>query len=104
MSILTSAFSSFAIALTGKSTAAVAAKNKIFITNEKDDISIEMTLQSDSAGSPEELIVRSIKALVRTLDAKDYARFGKSGRVRFAAHLDEIARTLHDVAAAGEAP
>ena len=55
-------------------------KNKIFITNEKDDISIEMTLQSDSAGSPEELIVRSIKALVRTLDAKDYARFGKSGR------------------------
>ncbi len=46
-------------------------KNKIFITNEKDDISIEMTLQSDSAGSPEELIVRSIKALVRTLDVKD---------------------------------
>ena len=76
-------------------------KNKIFITNERDDISIEMTLQSDSAGSPEELIVRSIKALVRTLDVKDYARFGKSGRVRFAAHLDEIARTLHDVAAAG---
>ena len=76
-------------------------KNKIFITNEKDDVSIEMTLQSDSAKSPEELIVRSIKALMRTIDVKDYARYGKSGSVRFAAHLDELAQTLHDVAASG---
>ena len=76
-------------------------KNKIFITNEKDDISIEMTLQSDSASSPEDLIVRSIKALMRTIDVHDYARYGKSGNVRFAAHLDELAQTLHDVAASG---
>ena len=76
-------------------------KNKIFITNEKDDISIEMTLQSDSASSPEDLIVRSIKALMRTIDVHAYARYGKNGPVRFAAHLDELARTLHDVAAAG---
>ncbi len=76
-------------------------KNKIFITNEKDDISIEMTLQSDSASSPEDLIVRSIKALMRTIDVHDYARYGKSGSVRFAAHLDELAQTLHDVAASG---
>ena len=76
-------------------------KNKIFITNEKDDVSIELTVQSDSAGSPEDLIVRSIKALMRTIDVRDYARYGKSGPVRFAAHLDELARTLHDVAASG---
>ncbi len=76
-------------------------KNKIFITNERDDVSIELTVQSDSAGSPEELIVRSIKALMRTIDVHDYARYGKNGPVRFAAHLDELARTLHDVAAAG---
>ena len=52
-------------------------KNKIFITNEHEDISIEMTLSSDSARSPEQLIVRSIKALIRTMDPKDYERYGK---------------------------
>ena len=74
-------------------------KNKIFITNEHEDISIEMTLSSDSARSPEQLIVRSVKALIRTMDPQDYARYGKHWNVRFGADLDEIARTLHDVAA-----
>ena len=74
-------------------------KNKIFITNEHEDISIEMTLHSDSARSPEQLIVRSIKALIRPMDPKDYARYGKPWNPRFGSDLDEIAQTLHDVAA-----
>jgi hypothetical protein len=76
-------------------------KNKIYITNEQDDVSIEMTLSSDSATSPEQLMVRSVKALLRTMDVQDYMRHGKNGQMRFAADLDEIARTLHDVAASG---
>ena len=74
-------------------------KNKIFITNEHEDISIEMTLHSDSARSPEQLIVRSIKALIRTMDPKDYERYGRHWSTRFGSDLDEIAQTLHDVAA-----
>ena len=74
-------------------------KNKIFITNEHEDISIEMTLSSDSARSPEQLIVRSVKALIRTMDPKDYARYGQRWNVHFGEDLDENARTLHDVAA-----
>ena len=77
-------------------------KNKIYITNEHDDVSIELTLSSDSARDPEQLIVRSIKALLRTLDIKDYARHhGGHARQRFASDLDEIARTIHDVAYMG---
>ena len=53
-------------------------RNKIFITNEHEDISIEMTLHSDSAASPEQLIVRSIKALLRTIDLKDYGITAKA--------------------------
>lgn len=76
-------------------------KNKIFITNEHEDISIEMTLSSDSATAPEQLIVRSIKALLRTLDLNEYARYGKRAQQRLGSDLDEIARTLHDVAYLG---
>ncbi len=76
-------------------------KNKIYITNEEDDISIEMLLSSDSATGGEQLIVRSVKALLRTLTLREYAKYGKSARRRFDADLDEIARTLHDVAASG---
>ena len=75
-------------------------RNKIFITNEHEDISIEMSLQSDSATSPEQLIVRSIKALIRTLDVKDYERCGKNAHLRLGADLNEIAQALHDVATA----
>jgi len=77
-------------------------KNKIFITNEQDDVSIELTLSSESASDPEQLIVRSVKALLRTLDMNDYARHhGAHARQRFASDLDEVARTLHDVAYMG---
>lgn len=79
-------------------------RNKIFITNEHEDISIEMTLHSDSATSPEQLIVRSVKALLRTIDIKDYERYGKNQRLRFDSDLDAIAQTVHDVASAGGWP
>ena len=75
-------------------------KNKIFITNEHEDISIEMTLESDSAASPEQLIVRSIKALIRTMDLKDYQRHGGNAHLRLGSDLNEIAQALHDVATA----
>lgn len=74
-------------------------KNKIYITNEEEDISIEMLLSSDSATGGEQLIIRSVKALLRTLSLQEYAKYGKSARRRFDSDLDEIARTLHDVAA-----
>ena len=74
-------------------------KNKIYITNEEEDIAIEMLLSSDSATGGEQLIVRSVKALLRTLTLQEYAKYGKSAQRRFGADLDEIARTLHDVAA-----
>lgn len=76
-------------------------RNKIFITNEHEDISIEMTLHSDSATSPEQLIVRSIKALLRTIDIKDYARYGKHMHERFDSDLNEVAETVYEVAAMG---
>ena len=76
-------------------------KNKIYITNEEDDISIEMLLSSDSATGGEQLIVRSVKALLRTLTLQEYAKYGKNARLRFDSDLDEIARTIHDVAAQG---
>ena len=74
-------------------------KNKIYITNEEEDISIEMLLDSDSATGAEQLIVRSVKALVRTLTLESYAKYGKYAKLRFDSDLDEIARTLHDLAA-----
>ena len=74
-------------------------KNKIYITNEEEDISIEMLLSSDSATGGEQLIVRSVKALLRTLTLQEYAKYGKNARRRFDSDLDEIARTIHDVAA-----
>ena len=74
-------------------------KNKIYITNEEEDISIEMLLSSDSATGGEQLIVRSVKALLRTLSIQEYAKYGKSAQRRLGSDLDEIARTLHDVAA-----
>ena len=73
-------------------------KNKIYITNEEDDISIEMLLSSDSATGGEQLIVRSVKALLRTLSLGEYAKYGRHARTRFRSDLDEIARTLYDVA------
>ena len=74
-------------------------KNKIYITNEEEDISIEMLLSSDSATGGEQLIVRSVKALLRTLSVQEYAKYGKQAQRRLGSDLDEIARTLHDVAA-----
>lgn len=74
-------------------------KNKIYITNEEEDISIEMLLSSESATGGEQLIVRSVKALLRTLSVQEYAKYGKHAQRRFGSDLDEIARTLHDVAA-----
>ena len=74
-------------------------KNKIYITNEEEDIAIEMLLSSDSATGGEQLIVRSVKALLRTLSVQEYAKYGKNAQRRFDSDLDEIARTLHDVAA-----
>ncbi len=74
-------------------------KNKIYITNEEEDISIEMLLSSDSATGGEQLIVRSVKALLRTLSVQEYAKYGKNAQRRLGSDLDEIARTLHDVAA-----
>ena len=76
-------------------------KNKIYITNEEEGISIEMLLSSDSATGGEQLIVRTVKALLRTLSIQEYAKYGKSAHRRFDADLDEIARTLHDVAVGG---
>ena len=73
-------------------------KNKIYITNEEEDISIEMLLSSDTATGGEQLIVRSVKALLRTLSLQEYAKYGMSAQRRFGSDLDEIARTLHDVA------
>ena len=58
-------------------------KNKIYITNEEDDISIEMLLSSDSATGGEQLIVRSVKALLRTLTLQEYAKYGRHARTRF---------------------
>ena len=74
-------------------------KNKIYITNEDEDISIEMVLSSDSATGGEQLIIRSVKALLKTLSLQEYEKYGKSARRRFDSDLDEVARTLHDVAA-----
>ena len=73
-------------------------KNKIYITNEEEDISIEMVLSSDSATGGEQLIIRSVKALLRTITLREYAKYGKNARRRFESDLDEIARTLYDVA------
>ena len=73
--------------------------NKIYITNEEEDISIELLLQSDSATGSEQLIVRSIKALLRSLSLQDYLKYGRSAKQRFDSDLNEIARTIHDVAA-----
>ena len=73
-------------------------KNKIYITNEEEDISIEMLLDSDSATGGEQLIVRSVKALIRTLSLQEYAKYGKNARNRFDSDLEAIARTVHDVA------
>ncbi len=74
-------------------------RNKIYITNEEEDISIELLLQSDSAKGSEQLIVRSIKALLRSLSLQDYMKYGRSAKQRFDSDLNEIARTIHDVAA-----
>ena len=74
-------------------------KNKIYITNEEEDISIELLLSSESATGGEQLIIRSVKALLRTLTLQEYAKYGKNARLRFDSDLDEVARTLHDVAA-----
>ena len=74
-------------------------KNKIYITNEEEDISIEMLLSSDSATGSEQLIVRSVRALLRTLTLESYAKYGKYARLRFDSDLDEIAKTLHDIVA-----
>ena len=53
----------------------------------------------DSATGSEQLIVRSVKALLRTLTLQEYAKYGKNAHLRFDSDLDEIARTVHDVAA-----
>ena len=74
-------------------------RNKIYITNEEEDISIELLLQSDSATGSEQLIVRSIKALLRSLSLQDYLKYGRRAKQRFDSDLNEIARTIHDVAA-----
>ncbi len=74
-------------------------RNKIYITNEEEDISIELLLQSDSAKGSEQLIVRSIKALLRSLSLQDYMKYGRSAKQHFDSDLNEIARTIHDVAA-----
>lgn len=48
-------------------------KNKIYITNEEEDISIEMLLSSDSATGGEQLIIRSVKALLRSTQSTERA-------------------------------
>ncbi len=74
--------------------------NKIYITNEEEDISIEMTLHSSSATGGEQLVMRSIKALLRSVTLKDYEKYGKNKRLRYDADLNELAKLIHDMAAA----